>query len=79
LLVTGYLTVIAFVVVWPIALLQMLPVRIAVHRASGQYEPVWAMAFFSVITIGVLWVIALVVALRDRSADLNRLAAIAAS
>jgi hypothetical protein len=45
LLVTGYLSVIVFVIFWPIAFLQMLPLRIAVHRNREQFVPVRAPAF----------------------------------
>lgn len=36
LLLAGYISAIVFVVYWPLAFLQMLPTRIAVHRRGGQ-------------------------------------------
>jgi hypothetical protein len=45
LLMTGYLSVIVFVIYWPIAFLQMLPLRIAVHRNSQQFTPSQVLSF----------------------------------
>jgi hypothetical protein len=45
LLVTGYLSVIVFVIYWPIAFLQMLPLRITIHRNGDQFTPSQALSF----------------------------------
>jgi len=45
LLLTAYLAVIVFVIYWPIAFLQMLPVRIAILRNKGQLSPTLVPSF----------------------------------
>lgn len=56
----------AFGLLWPIGWLWMLPVRVGVKRGSGQYGAIWALSFFAPVTLGVLWIIGLVLAMRDR-------------
>jgi hypothetical protein len=72
LLFAGWLLLISLTVIWPFAFLQMLPVRIAVGRHAGQYGSIWVMSFFSALTLGILWVVALTVAMRDKPAPQPR-------
>jgi hypothetical protein len=61
-----YLAVISLTVLWPIGLLWMLPVRIAVGRNSGQYSAIYACSLFGIVTGGITWIVGMILACRDK-------------
>lgn len=65
LLGTLLISLLCLVPLWPFGFLIMLPVRVALNRGSGDLGSVWMLCFFSAFTFWILWIVAIVLAMRD--------------